>query len=376
MVAKAKGKAKKRAIPVTPPEPVVQEEEDDIPARDPIAELVAEFNGTDHRLKIERKGGPPRRAWEYIAMFDLSPELNDDIKKLAGGGQYRGQLYGPKGYITGHIIRFEIAGEAKKIKSEDDDEADDKADKIAELEKKIDELRRPKDGDAIERIVNIIAGVTAAATPLITLMMNNKSNNQDFAQLLAAEERGERRGLRIGVLEAGGTKKDPSMELAETFLPPLMKIFDREHKPAQQVRERMAAGQRLMAPPAAAPVHEIDVPPLEEAELPEGYEWLAGVRQFYPALQTYASQNMSPGWIADGVLDRMDDELQHAMTIAAGREDFRSVMDVELAMIPDEWRAEFLDRIIEETADDREPQAPTETPEDTPKPESSEAEAV
>jgi hypothetical protein len=108
--------------------------------------------------------------------------------------------------------------------------------------------------------------------------------------------------------------------------------------------------------PAIAATAEPTAP--EAAPAPDGYEWLATLRPYYPMLAQQAARGNDAAMLADFTLDQCSDELFELVETSAQRPGFVETLTRDmpaLATQHPEWLAAYLARVVENCQPQTEP---------------------
>lgn len=313
------------------------------PERDPIADLLAQFDPTGIKAKLNRIDPKTRKA-AYLETIDpINPAtLQEDVQAKHGGGEYRAYIYVNNEYMPGKYLDFSIAGLPKAPNEEE---------RLARIEAKIGAPPAAANGAGLTMIRDIVAigtplvaGLGAVLIPLLT-----RKDGSSAAELLKltqdAEDRGERRGVEMGRLKASrnGEGENGMMAVANAYLPPLLQAWtDRRRGDAPQTNPSPQT-DAMPAPDRA------QLSPADPARMPE-YAWLTKVRPFLPHLVNQAKIGAQPGVVMEFALSQIPNETLQAIDTATTRPDFQTIMRVELLahlhQYP-EWADEFLAELIE-----------------------------
>lgn len=311
---------------------------------DPLDALLAEFSESGHYVKLQRQTERAPRVWQHIGRIELSHDMVEDVREQFGGGAYKALIYTAL-HKYKRTVDFHVAGRPKVLEGEEVSAATSLPvpDYVARIEALLERMKPAAPPvDPLDTALKIVAlmqksePAVAGADVATTLKM-----------LQDAEERGERRGMQLGELKAGGGGGDSLGDVAAKYLPGLIDVM-RANTPAHPAP---VAYVPTPVAPASAPAPAI-VPALT---LPAGYEWLAELLVLYPRLHQQAVTSRDPEVIADFAVEQFSDELADRIAAVSARDEF--VMTVIGALPPQsaqyhEWFVRFLERMREALSDD------------------------
>lgn len=306
--------------------------------RDNLVDLLRQI-GTADRIyaKLERLNG---RDYEYLGTVDpVTPELVDDVKVRFGGGKYRGRVFNDAGYVKGGMLHFVIGGRPKTEDGED--RVSD--DRLARIEAKLE--KAPAESNGLTMVKEIVAVVTPLMTMLIPLLKpsgNGGSIAETLTLMQTAEEKGERRGLRLGRLENGGGETT-MLGVADKYLPPILGMMSKrmEASPTPAPEQSRSTNEPNLEPKTVQVYTPI---------IPPEYAWLESIRPYYHLLPAQAQHGADPAVVAEFALTQLDDAQLQAVALAVKRADFLETMRTELAPLVArhaDWANEFLTHIVE-----------------------------
>ena len=307
-----------------------------------IAELVQQFGEHSTKCRLFRRNDSTQRL-EYLATTLPSVDLIEKTQQSYGGGYYSVQLCDDAGKIVkGAHMRFTIAGPSRF--------PDDDAPRAAV------QAREPAAIDSgVERLVTIVTALVGAVSPLVVPLLNRKpaaeqSITDTLALMQAAEERGERRGEQLGALRAGGPSqpRESLADVARAYVPLVSTLIQSARMKPNGATPAAVPVPAAIAAPVAAPA----------APVPDGYEWLATLRPYYPMLLQQAARGNDAAMLADFTLDQCDDALFELVEAAAQRPGFAETLTADMPAIAQqhpEWLAAYLARVVENCQPQSEP---------------------
>lgn len=300
-----------------------------------VQQLLAQYGQSGYRSDVKRLTLSRPQRWESLGRIDLTTNLEDDVRQLYGGGDFKCYTLESDGtYVKGAIIPLTIGG-PPKFPSEPGTESTE----LARLEAKIAELSAAKSDDGTERMIKLFAMVTAAAAPIVTglvgLLKDNNRGGGDVVETLRlvqdAETRGEERGKQLGTLIAGGAEPGLGATAAQ-YLSPLLELAKMQMAKSRHPGQPVGTTPVVMTPPPGTAVPSPATPNAGEV-LQREYDFLPTLRPHYPALYPHAQADTDPGIVADFSLTYLSEDLMEAARAAVLREDFKPTMRAEFTAV-------------------------------------------
>lgn len=295
-----------------------------------VQQLLARYGQSGYRADVRRLTLTRPQRWESLGRMDLTTNLEEDVRQVYGGGEYKCYTLESDGtFVKGAMIPFTLGGRPKYPDDQGDSPARPNAD-VARLEAAIEKLTtKQSDDDRIQRTIGTITAIITAVTPLAkALLERNNGGGGDVASQLEmlhnAEQRGRQDGKELGMLLAGGAEPGMGSVVAQ-YLPSIVDLMK-----TKRLLEAAPASATPVVHAPPAPAAPAPAPAPGEVLMPE-YDWLPTLRPHYPALAAQGEAGTDPDLVASFALEQLNEELRDAIWAASSRDDFLPTMRAEFA---------------------------------------------
>lgn len=296
--------------------------------------LLAQFGTSGFNVRLERENLNSLRRWDYTGSVPFTHDLFETVLQKLGGGVYRGRVVDSAGDYLHSIAPFSIAGEPLSARPG----------ALVAGSAPASDTRLPW---SLAEISTAVVAVSTALAAVVKLFKSDAKPVGDITSTMAlvqsARDEGREIGEKIGRLSADHAPSDGGMaDAVREIVPAIIDVVRTE-----QASRRAPA--RAAAPAVSSSTPSIDT------SMPAGYEWLAQLQQYFPALQKQADQGHDDADIvADYAVMRFSDELVGHIAQVVERDDFDATVMAAMPMIARrDWLAAFVARIREQVSTDK-----------------------